>query len=91
MKTEIKRVMHFINVFCCLKLKCIELLFDLQTVNIHCKRDSRRGVVNNQILDWSFRMDGILHNASQELVYEACANDIVQQALRGYNGEKRKI
>jgi kinesin family protein 6/9 len=57
-----------------------------QTVNIHCKRDARKGVVNNQILDWSFKMDGILHNASQDGVYDTCAQDVVSAALDGYNG-----
>ncbi|XP_064647221.1 kinesin-like protein KIF9 [Lineus longissimus] len=64
----------------------IGLQSDGRTVNIHCKRDARKGVVNNQILDWSFKMDGILHNASQENMYETCAQDVVSAAIDGYNG-----
>ena len=57
-----------------------------QTVNIHAKKDAKRGVVNNQLLDWSFKMDGILHNASQDKVYEDVASPLVTELLDGYNG-----
>ncbi|XP_071791906.1 kinesin-like protein KIF9 isoform X2 [Asterias amurensis] len=62
--------------------------FDLgtKTVNVHAKKDARRGVVNNQMLDWSFKMDGILHNASQDQMYSEVASDVVAQLLDGYNG-----
>ncbi|XP_032987436.1 kinesin-like protein KIF9 isoform X8 [Rhinolophus ferrumequinum] len=59
---------------------------DNKTINIHLKRDTQRGVVNNQQTDWSFRLDGVLHDASQDLVYETVAKDVVSQALNGYNG-----
>ncbi|KAL3854393.1 hypothetical protein ACJMK2_013664 [Sinanodonta woodiana] len=64
----------------------IELLPDGKSINIHMKRDARKGVVNNQILDWSFRMDGIFHNSSQDQVFETVSSDIVTSALDGYNG-----
>ncbi|XP_037585951.1 kinesin-like protein KIF9 isoform X1 [Cebus imitator] len=59
---------------------------DNKTIDIHLKKDIRRGVVNNQQTDWSFKLDGVLHNASQDLVYETVAKDVVSQALDGYNG-----
>lgn len=64
----------------------LELLPDGRSVNIHQKKESPKGVVNNQILDWSFRLDGIFHNASQDQVFECVASDIVTSALDGYNG-----
>ena len=64
----------------------IELLPDGKSINIHCKKDLRRGYINNQILDWSFHLDRVLHNASQSDVYEECAKDIVTKGLDGYNG-----
>nr|XP_054754258.1 kinesin-like protein KIF9 [Lytechinus pictus] len=64
----------------------IELVPDGKSVNIHAKKDVKRGVVNNQMLDWSFKMDGILHNASQDKVYEEVASPLVTQLLDGYNG-----
>ncbi|XP_036189640.1 kinesin-like protein KIF9 isoform X3 [Myotis myotis] len=59
---------------------------DNKTIDIHLKKDARRGVVNNQQTDWSFKLDGVLHDASQDLVYETVAKDVVSQALDGYNG-----
>lgn len=64
----------------------IELLPDGKSVNIRCKKDLRRGYINNQILDWSFHLDRVLHNASQSDVYQECAQDIVTKGLEGYNG-----
>lgn len=57
-----------------------------QSIDIHLKKDTRRGVVNNQQTDWSFKLDGVLHDATQDLVYETVAKDAVSQALDGYNG-----
>jgi len=59
----------------------------LQGINIHQKKESPKGVVNNQILDWSFRLDGVFHNANQDQVFESVASDIVTSALDGYNGK----
>nr|KAF6474608.1 kinesin family member 9 [Rousettus aegyptiacus] len=59
---------------------------DNRTIDIHLRKDTRRGVVNNQQTDWSFKLDGVLHDASQEVVYETVAKDVVAQALDGYNG-----
>ncbi|XP_017711174.1 PREDICTED: kinesin-like protein KIF9 isoform X1 [Rhinopithecus bieti] len=59
---------------------------DKRSIDIHLKKDIRRGVVNNQQTDWSFKLDGVLHDASQDLVYETVAKDVVSQALNGYNG-----
>ncbi|XP_048779143.1 kinesin-like protein KIF9 isoform X1 [Ostrea edulis] len=64
----------------------LELLPDGKSVNVHQRKDSKRGVVNNQILDWSFRLDGIFHNASQDQVFETVSSDIITSALDGYNG-----
>lgn len=64
----------------------IELLPDGKAINIHCKKDQRRGYINNQVLDWGFSLDRILHNASQEDVYEECAKNILLNTLDGCNG-----
>lgn len=64
----------------------LELLPDGKSVNVHVFKDGRKGVVNNQIQDWSFRMDGIFHNSSQDQVFETVASNIVTSALDGYNG-----
>lgn len=64
----------------------LELLPDGKSVNVHVMKDGRKGVVNNQIQDWSFRLDGIFHNSTQDQVYDTVAADIVTSALDGYNG-----
>ena len=32
----------------------IELHSDEKSATIHCKKDDRRGYINNQVLDWKF-------------------------------------
>ncbi|KAF1507380.1 Kinesin-like protein KIF9, partial [Megadyptes antipodes antipodes] len=59
---------------------------DNKTIDIYIKKDARKGVVNNRQTDWSFRLDGVLHNTSQELAYETVAEKLVSEALIGYNG-----
>lgn len=51
------------------------------------KRDPKKGIVNNQILDWSFKLDGIFHNATQEHVFSTVASNLVTSAIDGYNGK----
>ncbi|NWX16162.1 KIF9 protein, partial [Aegotheles bennettii] len=64
----------------------IKLGPDQKSVDIYIKKDTKKGVVNNQRTEWSFRLDGVLHNASQELAYETLAEKVVSEALIGYNG-----
>lgn len=44
------------------------------------------GVVNNQLDNWKFKFDKILHNATQDDVYDLSAARIVQNVVGGYNG-----
>ncbi|MEE6467556.1 hypothetical protein FKM82_007302 [Ascaphus truei] len=64
----------------------IKLGEDNKTIDIHIKKDEKFGVVNNQRSDWSFKVDGFLHNASQDSVYNAAAKPVVSKVLDGYNG-----
>lgn len=59
---------------------------DNKTIDIYIKKDAKKGVVNNRQTDWCFRLDGVLHNTSQELAYETVAKKLVSEALIGYNG-----
>ncbi|XP_074429964.1 kinesin-like protein KIF9 [Larus michahellis] len=59
---------------------------DNKSIDIYVKKDARKGVVNNRQTDWSFRLDGVLHNTSQERAYETVAKKLVSEALIGYNG-----
>jgi kinesin family protein 6/9 len=45
-----------------------------------------QGVVNNGLDNWKFKFPQILHNATQDDVYDLAANELVQSVVRGYNG-----
>jgi kinesin family protein 6/9 len=55
-------------------------------VIIHTKLSGKGGVVSNQKDQHQFTYDGILHNASQEIVYNTCCKNLVNSAFQGYNG-----
>ncbi|KAJ3110306.1 Kinesin-like protein kif9 [Phlyctochytrium bullatum] len=59
---------------------------DRKGVHIHIPKGSDGGFINNQQENWDFRFDNILHNCSQEKVYEDCARGIVKSVVEGYNG-----
>eukprot|EP00794_Sanderia_malayensis_P007005 gene7005-7790_t len=63
----------------------LELQQNEKSITVHCKTDERRGYINNQVLDWKFSFDGILHNISQEEVYKKCSSNLVTKSLDGYN------
>ncbi|GAB1606465.1 KIF9 isoform X1 [Argonauta hians] len=58
---------------------------DKKKLTIHLK-EKKVGAVNHQAHDWVFKLDGILHHASQEEVYNDVAANFVRNALTGYNG-----
>ncbi|NWS86726.1 KIF9 protein, partial [Toxostoma redivivum] len=64
----------------------IKLGSDNKSIDIYIRKSPRGGVVNNSQTDWSFKLDGLLHNTSQEMVYETVAKSLVSKALQGYNG-----
>ncbi|XP_010186387.1 PREDICTED: kinesin-like protein KIF9, partial [Mesitornis unicolor] len=59
---------------------------DNKSIDIYIQKDAKKGVVNNRQTDWSFRVDGVLHNTSQDLAYETVAEKLVSDALIGYSG-----
>uniref|UniRef100_A0A8C5U012 Kinesin motor domain-containing protein n=1 Tax=Malurus cyaneus samueli TaxID=2593467 RepID=A0A8C5U012_9PASS len=65
----------------------IKLGSDNKSIFISIQKSPRGGAVNNTQTDWSFKLDGLLHNASQEQVYETVAKKLVAKALQGYNGD----
>ncbi|XP_010780977.1 kinesin-like protein KIF9 isoform X2 [Notothenia coriiceps] len=66
----------------------IECLPDGQTVNIHHKKDTRKPLCPRKIQrsSWSFRLEGVLQDVSQEEVYTRVCRRVVLGALDGYNG-----
>jgi len=49
-------------------------------------KDVSAGPVNNQQESWHFKLDKVLATASQEQVFETCAQDVVRSVMDGYNG-----
>ncbi|XP_033964587.1 kinesin-like protein KIF9 isoform X2 [Pseudochaenichthys georgianus] len=66
----------------------IECLPDGQTVNIHHKKDTKKPLCSRKIQrsSWSFRLEGVLQDVSQEEVYTRVCRRVVLGALDGYNG-----
>ncbi|KAI3355381.1 hypothetical protein L3Q82_018225, partial [Scortum barcoo] len=66
----------------------IECLPDGQTVNICHKKDSRKPLDSrkSQLKSWSFQVEGVLRDVSQEEFYARVCRRVVLGALEGYNG-----
>uniref|UniRef100_H2ZA27 Kinesin motor domain-containing protein n=1 Tax=Ciona savignyi TaxID=51511 RepID=H2ZA27_CIOSA len=58
---------------------------DGKVISIHARKNVTADVVNNQMLNWSFKVDGILHNASQDQVYDTVVSDMTLNTLEGFN------
>ena len=63
-----------------LKVDCNSGVFDVQID----KKDE--GAVNNRLDNWKFKFQHILHNATQDDVYDLSSAEIVQSVVKGYNG-----
>jgi kinesin family protein 6/9 len=63
-----------------------QLAIDTNNNSISVHIDQSIKTVNNKQEDWNFNLSRVLHNASQDQVYETVARDIVDSVLEGYNG-----
>ncbi|KAA6397719.1 MAG: putative Kinesin-II 95 kDa subunit [Streblomastix strix] len=54
-------------------------------MELNIKQESRDQVIKNSQERYSFTFNGILHNASQETVYQLCARELLTSSLQGYN------
>lgn len=63
-----------------------QLTIDPQRNSVSVHIDQATKTVNNKQEDWSFNLSRVLHNSSQEQVYETVARDIVDSVIEGYNG-----
>ncbi|KAI9349548.1 P-loop containing nucleoside triphosphate hydrolase protein [Obelidium mucronatum] len=59
---------------------------DQKSVHIHIPKGQDGGFINNQQENWDFKFDNILHNASQEKLYDECGLPIVKSVMEGYHG-----
>eukprot|EP00762_Andalucia_godoyi_P004055 ANDGO_06360.mRNA.1 Kinesin-like protein KLP1 len=65
-----------------------QLLIDpsADSITVDFRRRQAGGILQNQQDVFPFRFDSVLHNSSQEAVYDSVASEIVQSVLDGYNG-----
>lgn len=56
------------------------------SIDMRLPKDVTAGPVNNQQESWHFKVDKVLANASQEQVFECCAQEVVRSVMDGYNG-----
>jgi kinesin family protein 6/9 len=64
----------------------IKFLDDRQTINVHIEKGGALNFLNRTKSDYSFKFHSILHNVSQEIVFEEAAREIVDSFIQGYNG-----
>lgn len=57
-----------------------------QSIDIYIPRDAEKGHINNSAEQWRFQLNKILHNASQEQVFEDTTAPLIQGCFQGYNG-----
>lgn len=58
---------------------------DKKSLHIHIPKNEEWGYINNQQENWDFKFDKILHNCSQETLYDECGHSVVRGLLEGYN------
>ena len=64
----------------------ISIISSNQSLSIHIKKPEDGGYINNQQERWDFKFDGIMHNSSQDAVFDVCALPIISGLFEGYNG-----
>ena len=47
------------------------------SITMKFDKNEKAGIINNQTDAWKFQFENILHNASQDEVYEASASEII--------------
>ncbi|XP_072125205.1 kinesin-like protein KIF9 isoform X2 [Mobula birostris] len=63
----------------------IECSSDNETIKIHTRPDQRKEVANNQHCNWLFKVDEILHDVPQDVVYNAVAKKAVSSIINGFS------
>jgi len=64
----------------------IKILDDHQTVTINIDKSDPLNFLNTPECNYLFKFHSILHNVSQEIVFEEAAREIVDSFIQGYNG-----
>lgn len=62
------------------------LLYTAQIINVHQFDNLYVLCIHYSTCMWFCDISQVLHDASQESVYETCAQELVVQLMRGFNG-----
>ena len=62
------------------------MLILCRQISIHVERPLDQGIVNHQQNQWGFQFEKVLTNASQDVVFNLSAKEILTSALDGYSG-----
>lgn len=55
-------------------------------ITVNLPKNEEKGLVNNQKESWTFKFDKILHNVSQEEMFDYSAREILEKSIEGFNG-----
>jgi len=55
-------------------------------ISVTIPKSPDKGYVNNQQDNWTFHLDKIFQNVSQEVIFDYCTKDIINSFLEGYSG-----
>lgn len=59
----------------------------MQTITVKGgTNDDNKAVTSNHQSSWVFGFNQVFENVSQEAMFDACAKDIVDSVISGYNG-----
>jgi kinesin family protein 6/9 len=59
---------------------------DRQTVTVQFSKSDPDAFLQTPDINYTFKLHSILHNVSQEIVFEECAREIVDSFIQGYHG-----
>jgi len=58
---------------------------EARSIDVNVKKNPSMGVVNNMRENYTFKFDTILHNSSQDTVYNECVSEIVNKCVSDIN------
>ncbi|KAH0794838.1 kinesin-like protein KIF9 [Histomonas meleagridis] len=64
----------------------IKIYDDHQTITVNIDKSDPLNFLNSPESNYSFKFHSVLHNVSQEIVFEEVAREIVDSFIQGYNG-----
>uniref|UniRef100_A0A0G4GM34 Kinesin motor domain-containing protein n=1 Tax=Chromera velia CCMP2878 TaxID=1169474 RepID=A0A0G4GM34_9ALVE len=66
--------------------KNVKINAQARSIDLHMPKGEGGGPINNQQENYHMAFDEVLHNATQEKVFDICARETIADAMQGYNG-----